>query len=264
MVKPYEGKEVYRPIYNEIKPVLEEVERSWPKKSLMEIAKDSPFSYGKLYWWCKRYCEVDIDVHKKGISETGRKYFNSQRTFKDGDYPEMLRLYQSGMGVYQIAEVYQCSQVTVWEFLKANNHQFRSKQENAKIVWSDPKRREAARKRSTESYLTRRKRGTIPEQQFSQWLDSIGVEYVDQYRGVGNGHPYDFYIPEWDMIVEIDGFFWHNKPEQKAKDIIHTKDALDRGYHVVRICTKELKENGNDYWKWFDERRSTEGDSALR
>ena len=110
---------------------------------------------------------------------------------------------------------------------------------------------ETARQRGITNFLKQRKHGTKPELEFKEWLDSKSIDYVEQYRKVGNGHPYDFFIPSLNLLVEIDGFYWHQSDKQKIKDNNHTREAVERGYNIVRICTKELDENQKDYTKWI-------------
>jgi len=48
---------------------------------------------------------------------------------------------------------------------------------------------------------------TKPELEFKQWLEKYNIKYIHQYRtkyGL-----VDFYIPENDLYIEIDGEYWH-------------------------------------------------------
>lgn len=54
----------------------------------------------------------------------------------------------------------------------------------------------------------------------------------------------DFYIPKWNLFVEVDGKIWHDKPEQKERD--ERKDRIIReelGANIVRIDADLLYKN---------------------
>jgi len=50
----------------------------------------------------------------------------------------------------------------------------------------------------------------------------------------------DFYLPELNIVLEIDGEYWHSRPEVKKRDVRQTKYLEDCGYKVLRILDKEL------------------------
>lgn len=87
---------------------------------------------------------------------------------------------------------------------------------------------------------------------FREFLESYNVEYVQQFVIDGVQHPYDFYLPEFNTIVEIDGpqhwkhAIWGTSGKsQEEKDQIFLnqieKDAFENwqaglhGYRIVRI-----------------------------
>jgi len=97
---------------------------------------------------------------------------------------------------------------------------------------------------------------TKPEREFALILDMHNIKYekqkpVKKYRC-------DFYIPEYNLIVEIDGDYWHANPEKySANDIIgpskktaktiwendrlKTQNIINEGYCILRYWASELK-----------------------
>ena len=84
------------------------------------------------------------------------------------------------------------------------------------------------------------------------WLEERNIEYKQQYLIEGSRHPYDFYVPSHNTIIEYDGAHhwigpWWNisgKSEeeraemlekQKSKDIKETMIAEQAGYKVIRL-----------------------------
>ena len=129
----------------------------------------------------------------------------------------------------------------------------RDKSTVGKLVYEkDPFKREMARIRGVNNYLNQRKTNTKPERQFKQWLEDHNINYIEQFRKVGNAHPYDFLLKDYNLLVEIDGHYYHTLPKQILKDQKQTQEALDRGFNIVRIDTEQLKNNNGDYSIWLN------------
>ena len=41
-----------------------------------------------------------------------------------------------------------------------------------------------------------------------EFLDKLGVEYIYQYEAKSIGRWYDFYITQYNLLIEIDGGYW--------------------------------------------------------
>ena len=84
---------------------------------------------------------------------------------------------------------------------------------------------------------------TSLEIKYYAMLKEIGVYYVPQYP-LG-GKFYDVYIPDYKVLIEFDGDFWHPLTESDCKyklqtknfnnDKIKNKIANDAGFRLVRI-----------------------------
>lgn len=49
------------------------------------------------------------------------------------------------------------------------------------------------------------------EERFAQkFLDALGVKYVYQFKAESIGRYYDFYLPEHNVLIEVDGDYWHS------------------------------------------------------
>lgn len=177
-----------------------------------------------------------------GKSEASRNCQKQRIKLRNYDPLLLKSMYDDGFTLKQIGEKYNTTAATVMKFFRDNGIERRSKSEIGKQRMRTPERREYMRKVSIENYLKRRKFATGPEKHFECWLIDNNIKYETQYRKIGNAHPYDFFLKDYNLIVEIDGHYWHSKKEQKIKDVKHTEDAIRKGYFVVRIDTLELKE----------------------
>jgi G:T-mismatch repair DNA endonuclease (very short patch repair protein) len=91
---------------------------------------------------------------------------------------------------------------------------------------------------------------TKPELAFAEQMDKLGISYkkqfVIQFGRIGIDrfrHAYDFHLLDTNILVEIDGDYWHSKPGAVERDSECDRVASDRGYHVIRIRTSNLKQS---------------------
>ena len=50
----------------------------------------------------------------------------------------------------------------------------------------------------------------------------------------------DFYLPEYRIVIQCDGDYWHNKPEQKIRDEQQDKVLTFNGFNVYRFWEHEI------------------------
>ena len=95
------------------------------------------------------------------------------------------------------------------------------------------------------------------EQDFAeQFLDKLGVEYVWQFEAKDIGRFYDFYLPKHNLIIEVDGGYYHSDPrvvdennlspmQKRNKRIDEHKDewALMHGIPIARIWEYDIRHN---------------------
>ena len=93
------------------------------------------------------------------------------------------------------------------------------------------------------------KKMTAPERVFFKLTKEIKVECIPQ-KIVG-GKIYDFYIPSKNMLVEVDGDYYHGNPEifkenngmqkrNKKNDTYKDNVAIGYGYNLERVWENDL------------------------
>ena len=82
-----------------------------------------------------------------------------------------------------------------------------------------------------------------PEDEFSIILDNMRISYERQYpiTNICHGYPCDFFLEKWNMIIEIDGLYWHNYPHGKDIDHIRNKELKNAGYHIIRFWENDIE-----------------------
>lgn len=97
-----------------------------------------------------------------------------------------------------------------------------------------------------------KKNKTWPELEFEKLMDELGVEFEPQ-KVVGL-KIFDYYIPSKNMVVEVDGDYFHGNPEKYDKpskmqqrnrrnDKYKSVLALNHGFLIERVWESDLKNN---------------------
>lgn len=95
------------------------------------------------------------------------------------------------------------------------------------------------------------------EEDFARdFLDKLKVRYVYQFEAKDIGRFYDFYLPDVNLIIEIDGSYFHSDPrlvkeenmnpmQKHNKRVDEYKDrwALMHGIPLIRFWEKDIREN---------------------
>ena len=92
------------------------------------------------------------------------------------------------------------------------------------------------------------------ETDFEQILKKLGVKYSRQFYAKDIKRYYDFYLPELNVLIEVDGDFYHSyglvyeqmnpmqKKNHRVDEIKNTWAAL-HGYALLRIWEHDIRNN---------------------
>jgi very-short-patch-repair endonuclease len=97
---------------------------------------------------------------------------------------------------------------------------------------------------------------TKPELKVQQILEMEGYKIRPQWflhDMNGNTYSYDFCLEDYNILIEVDGDYWHGGPgvknswygvaETKMKDSIKDHVAISNGYKILRIWESEINNN---------------------
>lgn len=89
-----------------------------------------------------------------------------------------------------------------------------------------------------------------------EFLDKLGVRYLYQFEAKDIGRFFDFYLIDDNLIIEIDGDYWHGNPEKYAEneltrrqlkaqriDEYKNKWALLHSIPILRIWESDIHNN---------------------
>lgn len=110
----------------------------------------------------------------------------------------------------------------------------------------------------------------------TNFLDKLDVEYQWQFEAKDIGRFYDFYLPNQNLIIEIDGDYWHGNPEmyceeklrghqRRAQKIDEYKDrwALLHGIPIIRIWESDIRKKPTEVMKFLKEKIHTENHNRM-
>lgn len=95
------------------------------------------------------------------------------------------------------------------------------------------------------------------EEDFAKmFLDKLGVRYIYQFEAKDIGRYFDFFLPDSNLILELDGDFWHGNPEKYKKEELRghqiraqrideykTKWALMHSIPILRFWESDIRKN---------------------
>ncbi len=93
------------------------------------------------------------------------------------------------------------------------------------------------------------KEDTKIEVKIQMFLKELGYEFfTHQHMNIKHSYQCDILIPALNLVVECDGDYWHKYPIGLEKDHIRTKELIEKGFKVLRLWEKEIKEmDVNDF-----------------
>jgi len=56
----------------------------------------------------------------------------------------------------------------------------------------------------------------------------------------------DFYLPEYRIVIQCDGDYWHNLPDHKVRDEMQNKILIFNGFNVYRFWEHEINESAKE------------------
>lgn len=93
------------------------------------------------------------------------------------------------------------------------------------------------------------KKNTKPELDIKQYLDTENINYIQQYP-ISGSH-YDFYLPCCNILIEVDGCYWHgknlndnelNEQQKNTRKNDYKKNSLAKQHNIMllRIWEDEI------------------------
>jgi|GEM_PF-5420487 len=138
------------------------------------------------------------------------------------------------------------SEETRAKLSKAHKGKIRSKEhcKNLSIslkkwVKKNPNKMKKVHEARMKSLTETPKCGTDIEIKLAQYLSELNLIFTQQHL-VRNKFAVDFFLPQYFLVVEADGDYWHKKPAQQKKDKSKDKYLSSLGLKVLRLWGSEI------------------------
>lgn len=216
--------------------------KSFLCRSCAKLGKNNPM-YGKNH----------KEISKKKISKVHKGKTLSK------DLKNKLSELKQGKGVkHQILQKYgKIEGNKRWEeycdkYLRGENHRFYGLTGEKAVFYGKKHTEETKRKMSeirTKFLSTTHPIISKPEKKVKRFFDKNNISYMQQVK-IKN-RVFDFYLPKQNILIEVDGCYWHGKPEKykvlnetqkehKKIDQEKNKLAKEQGYKLIRIWEDEI------------------------
>jgi very-short-patch-repair endonuclease len=144
------------------------------------------------------------------------------------------------------------------DLAKIKNYEFICEECNEKFISKEKKRKFCSikclcRNNNKTGKTFNKKINTKPEIKFAKILQKLNIQYIQSYTlpYKKSYKVYDFYIPSKNLLVEIDGIYWHAKNIKKSdmnevqkhnknNDLLKNKLAKTNGYNLFRLWSDEI------------------------
>lgn len=218
----------------------EPLDQTCGRLSCREIVDQSGMDYMLVYNFLRemRYTPRKVSEYSQQVRR-GRKKVDDDK-LRELYVDKKLNMQQVGdyFGISKGAVCLHCQRLGI----------SRSTAEAAKVVTDNltPSERKARKERQSDMQLLRiatskkKYSHTDIERKFIAWCETNAVEYKHQYRIKGIRHVYDFYLPQLNCIIEVDGDYWHSTAAQLSRDAMFTAAATGIGYNVMRFLRSEI------------------------
>lgn len=118
-----------------------------------------------------------------------------------------------------------------WMKLLEGNSRFFSTEEGKELLSKNGVK--VAQKFKDENYRT------SIEIKMAKELSIRGIKYIEQYN-LGDKFLLDFLLPEYGIVIECDGDYWHNLPKSIKRDKAKNAYVKTCGYSLYRFWEHEI------------------------
>lgn len=212
--------------------------------SASEVAKKLGYGYAGVYNAIIRNgLKHLIGVNKNGKSNSSREYYeNIQKFSKEVLYKEY---HEEKLNLYEMAERHNMTPSGILYNMKKLGIETRDASTASRLMHDkNPELAELRRQYAYAGVIGIHRKGprknTWIEKKFEEYCMDNNLEFKKQFQIDGKGHRYDFIVGS-NLIVEVDGEYWHNSPKQKILDDRHEKLAKDKGFSIIRFTDVEIR-----------------------
>lgn len=98
------------------------------------------------------------------------------------------------------------------------------------------------RLRKYRKYMILPVKDTKIEVKIREFLEKLSVSFVQHkyIQDIKHGYQCDFFLGDFNLIIECDGDYWHNYPNYRPIDLLRTSEMKFQGYKVLRMWERDI------------------------
>jgi len=83
---------------------------------------------------------------------------------------------------------------------------------------------------------------TSIEKKIQSFCKELSISFIShKFINIPHCYQCDLFLPDHNLIIECDGYYWHSFPEVIERDTIRTKEMIELGYKVLRLPEEEIE-----------------------
>lgn len=217
--------------------------------SLLEFCEEKNVPYMKLYKHIKsNRPDIKLSTTNNGKTSRSRK----DQANRCSDLPNkdkfMKWYFEDKMTYEEIGKIVNRSASAVCLHFKKIGIKGRTRAERNEL-WMTEQHKEHWRRLCNEGKMGvfagswSGHKNTWIEKAFILWCQENKVSYTHQFQITEDSHRYDFLLDGTNILIEVDGLYFHKRPTQATKDRKNERFAEENGYRVIRFTDKEIKQS---------------------
>ena len=167
--------------------------------------------------------------------------------------------------VLDISKIINISRMSINRFCKENNIRTRTVSEDNKRRYStmtvqDKKKQTEKCNKAIRKYFKNKEwkinqikkvrlgqinKQSKAEKMLQDALDIVNIEYITQYKE--NKWKFDFFIEKYNLVIEVDGEYWHSIDKVKERDLRKNIYCFNKGYNILRFPSSKVEKNPKHY-----------------
>lgn len=84
---------------------------------------------------------------------------------------------------------------------------------------------------------------TSIEIKIKEFIDKLSIKYTQHkyINDIIHSYQCDFFLEDFNIVIECDGDYWHNYPNYRDIDLIRTEELISQKYKVMRLWERDIK-----------------------
>lgn len=146
---------------------------------------------------------------------------------------EIIKRYTEFWSLSELSHCYQCNRMRIRKILVNAGIKIRNRKEAVKLAYYKNDEKSKNMQRGLREGQ-KKKMDTTIEIKIRNQLSEAKIKYLHPFD-LKNKFLCDFFLPDFNLIIECDGDYWHSLEKVKEKDIRENRLAKEENYDMLRI-----------------------------